>query len=352
MQKRRVGSVVFSLALSACVGGDIQGGAGGNDSNDDGTPGDNPGDGTDPDGPGDSPGGGGDDDPGSVCDQNVPIQVTQTSKTPDMLLVLDKSGSMDEDLGFSGTKMEVMKDALATVLPARDAEIRFGLMVYPPDNECGPGDVFSDVGPNNANAILAQVLPLAPEGATPTHTTLDAAGDYFASIQVNPDGRFVLLATDGLPNCNGANDNPSNDQTLAAARRLAASGIRVFVIGFGDVAVADPDFLEDLAVAGGTNDFFAANSPQALEAALQQISGTVVQASCDFALASTPDDPSKLAVEIDGQAIARDPSHQSGWDYDAGSNSVIFYGATCAQIQSGTAGNVNVDYGCGGPVVS
>jgi hypothetical protein len=50
--------------------------------------------------------------------------------------------------------------------------------------------------------------------------------------------------------------------------------------------------------------------------------------------------------------VPRDPNHTSGWDYDALTNSITFYGATCDQLQSGTVSSVRVDWGCAGPVVN
>jgi hypothetical protein len=247
--------------------------------------------------------------------------------------------------------MDVMKTALAQVLPAKNADIHFGLMLYPSDATCGPGAVVSPVAANSAAAVVAKVNAVDPDGATPTHTTLAAALVYYQGVAVNPDGRYVLLATDGLPNCNGDPNDPSEGPTLAAAAALSAAGIKVFVIGFGDIAAANPAFLKQLAVAGGTGDFYPANSPQQLQTALDQIAGTVTQASCSFTLATTPSDPSLIAVTLNGQQVPRDPSHQSGWDYDAATNTVTFYGATCDGIKSGGGGNVGVDYGCGAVVI-
>ncbi len=312
-------------------------------------------------------GGGGDDDApvadggpdefhqpdAQVCDQTVPITVTQSQRTPDMLLVVDKSGSMGEILaGGTASKMDVMKQAVAQVIPTQAQNIHFGLATYPgPGDQCAKANIVVPVAANGASAVVAQMNGVQPAGATPTHLSLDAAGAYYQSITANPDGRFVLLATDGLPNCNGSPQTPSNALTIAAAQRLSSVGIKVFVVGFGDVASADPAFLTQLAQAGGTGNFFAANSPGQLQQALQAISGTVVQASCSFALASRPQDQTKLAVTLNGTQVPRDPSHGTGWDYDAASNTITFYGDTCNGIQSGNGASVGVDYGCGGVVI-
>jgi hypothetical protein len=337
--RMRIVVVCLSLSLFAACTGSVTSGEGGSQ----------PGDGD----AGTDPGEFGPQPDAEVCDQTVPITVTQTTKIPDVLLVLDKSGSMGDPLGNGGqSKMDVMKQAVQQVLPAQNASIHFGLELYPSDNACGATSPVAPVLPNNANNVVLQVSGVQPGGSTPTYKALDEARSYYGSTQVNPDGRFVLLATDGLPNCNGSDpQNPSNDLTLNAARNLVQAGIKVFVIGFGDVSAADPAFLSALAQAGGTGDFFAANSPQQLQAALASISGTVTQASCSFELETRPQDETKLAVTLDGNDVPRDPSHGTGWDYDASTNTITFYGSTCDQIQSGTGSNVGVDYGCGGVII-
>src|SRR5688572_6468257 len=97
--------------------------------------------------------------------------------------------------------------------------------------------------------------------------------------------------------------------------------------------------------------YYQANSPDQLQMALQQISGQVSVPSCTFELTSAPDDPSRLAVSVNGNPVPRSASHTTGWDYDATTNTITFYGPSCSELQSGTVTEVHVDYGCGGPVV-
>lgn len=40
-----------------------------------------------------------------------------------------------------------------------------------------------------------------------------------------------------------------------------------------------------------------------------------------------------------------------GWDYDPTTNTITFYGADCATVQSGSVTNVQVDFGCPGPLI-
>ena len=40
----------------------------------------------------------------------------------------------------------------------------------------------------------------------------------------------------------------------------------------------------------------------------------------------------------------------SGWTYDASANAVVFYGADCAQLKSGSVTDVKVILGCPPPM--
>jgi hypothetical protein len=309
-----------------------------------------------PNGPG-AGGGGGDDEfqEPPTCEQSVPIMFERTEAPPDVLLVVDKSGSMAQPLDFTNftSKWDVMVDALRQVVEASDATINFGLALYPVGDECGTGTVSVPIAPNAAAAVMGGLNGVTfPDGATPTHATLMAAATYYQARAANPNGRYVLLATDGEPNCGplGPEDDTSAE-TVAAATALATAGVKTYVIGFGSGFGTNTGLLEDVAMAGGTMQYFQANSPEQLAMALMQISGQVTVPSCTYELTSAPDDPSRLAVSVNGTPVPRSPTHTTGWDYDPATNSITFYGASCSELQSGTITEVHVDYGCGGPVV-
>ena len=136
-------------------------------------------------------------------------------------------------------------------------------------------------------------------------------------------GKYVILITDGLPtqdlsgaywppmgtpvakgfgvvvnyNADGTYDAAtSNDQAASDAisqvLSLAGNNIKTYVIGVG--AGVDPGinptaakFLQALALAGGTQKFYAANDQSALNAAIQAI-GAQIQASTNIAAPVTP----------------------------------------------------------------
>jgi hypothetical protein len=300
------------------------------------------------DDPGGGDGGGGEDDPG--CAQVAPVEVP-AGEPPDLLLVVDKSGSMRERLADGTVKWTAMREALVSVVEQYDEGIGFGLMLYPRGDACAPGQLGAEIAMDNGQPIASVLSVTQPDGGTPTHTTLAAALSYFQSRGPATGDRFVLLATDGQPNCGpGGNNVPTEAESIAAIGELRAAGIDTFVLGFGGTVNNFPATLEAMAQAGGTGSYFAANSPQELAAALDAIALTVGLAACTYPLDRVPSDPSELAVYQDGRLIELDPSGQQGWSYDQAANAVVFRGAACDVLRRGEVSEVRVEYGCGGIV--
>lgn len=327
---RRARPLVLALALAlapACGGGggDITGG--------------DPADGAD----GGAGGGGVSDE----CQQVEPIEMP-TGDPADLFLVVDKSGSMEDPLDTGQDKWPVMRDALTTVVQQYESGIRFGLSLYPQGDSCAAGAVDAQLAVQNAGPITGELGSTYPEGGTPTHTTLAAARSYYTGV-TSPGTRYVLLATDGEPNCGDPADDeaPTVTESIAAIEALGTDGINTFVLGFGGSINTHPDVLQAMADAGGTGDYYAANSPEELAAALGAIAGEVGLPSCSFRL-DRDADGNELIVYQDDELVGQDPSHQDGWDYDPGTNTVTFYGPACDAILGGQTDNVRFQFGgCG-----
>ena len=303
------------------------------------------------------------------CNSMTPVMNEIIGDPPDMLIILDISGSMCEPVnGIGGmTKMAIMKTALETLVSTFDARINFGLMKFPGDRNCGTGVIANPIMDHNASAITTtlEAIPsgmfpcsLQAGGNTPTFLAMAAAQSYFASIPVNPVGRYALLATDGLPNCGAMQSDgstaPTDDQTVAAVQALHTAGVQTFVLGFGSgfAGAGGAATLNRMAVAGGTGTPYNARSATELTTALNAIAAGIVPASCTIQLEGTARNPLLFQVRFDGgPLIPRDQSHSSGWDYDTGTNTITFYGSECSTVESGTIVSIDVDYGCPGPLI-
>ncbi len=303
------------------------------------------------------------------CESTTPVATTIVGDPPDMLLVVDISGSMCTPLlssfGSMTTKLSIMKDALDDLVTAYDGRINFGLMLFPGDGACGAGTVRNPIMMRNASAIQSTLAGLnvsffgcatSNTGATPTFSSIDEARAYYGTIPVNPVGQFALLATDGLPNCGPEQPDGSTaetvDETVTAITNLASAGVNTYVLGFGSDITGDPTALNRMATAGGTGTPYSATSADALATALDTIAAGIIPPSCTVELDGPTRDPALFQVSFDGGAlIPRDTSHASGWDYDPTTNTITFYGAECTEVQSGSVASIDVDFGCPGPLI-
>jgi hypothetical protein len=250
-----------------------------------------------------------------------------------------------------------MKNALNAITMAKQTQIKFGVMEFPSDENCA-ADAVPEVGiALNAHAAFSSYLAArSPGGNTPAHIGLTSALAYYNTIPVNPAGRYVVFATDGLPNCLGGDPDAASDAaTIAAVTALKNANIPTYVLGFGTFGLP-VGVLNDAAVAGGkpkpgTTKFYEANNANDLNMALQAIAGGVIVPSCSYQLQSAPPDPQNVTVTINGMVVPRSPQHTMGWDYYPDAMTITFFGSYCAQIMSGAITNVSFVYGCPGPVL-
>jgi hypothetical protein len=309
----------------------------------------------------------------SGCGATTPVMNEIIGDPPDMLIVLDLSGSMCSPVGIGGmSRIAVMKNSLTTAVMTFDSRIDWGLMEFPQVMStsmaaaCSNGILRCPIMPHNAASIVTRIgmYPTGPllcanfcTGGTPTPGAMMAARDYFASIPVNPVGRYVLLATDGEPNCgpvdDAGNSAPTVDETVAAITALRGDGIDTYVLGFGSgFAATGAAALMRMAVAGGTAMPYNARSATELDMALNTIAASIIPPTCTIMLEGGTRNPDLFQVSFDGGAlIPRDTSHGSGWDYDAATNTITFYGAECTHVESGSVASIDVEFGCPGPLI-
>lgn len=298
------------------------------------------------DGDGDDSEAVGDDDPDGdgICEEQI---VTPQRITPDMLIVLDRSGSMkDEEDGVDRWTPSV--SGLNSVTDTLDDVIRFGLMTFPGASQggngggdnCAPGSLDAPIALNNGPTIAGLLGAMEPEGRTPTSATLEAALGVLGVNSSDPDAfappKFVLLVTDGAPNCTGGgrgDDDRAVDASVAAIEALAAAGIPTYVLGYdtqadGELSAA----LDRMAQAGNTGD--QAHRPIDDEASLVQEFQEIIASAvtCDFKLDQAAEDPSYVRVDLDGQQLAH--GEADGWQLSEDKQKVSLQGSACSTLRS------------------
>jgi hypothetical protein len=329
---------------------------------------------------------------------------------PNLFFVLDRSASMKNPWSGGGglSKWETVVRELPQLVTALGPRASYAAAVFPDPatDGCDPGTVVFPRGgvpvlrgnaPAGVSGPTAAALtrtlgggPLGvapPSGGTPTAATLAALAPTIKAIRGKT---YVILATDGGPNCNGAlscsatqcTDNiegasgcppggvpnccadPNHGganacldaaATIASVSALASSGVPVYVIG---VPQSEPygAVLDQLARAGGTArgnepQYYAASDtdPSSLLVALKKIAARVT-GGCSFTLANVPADPSLVNVLFDGSPVPQ--SGPDGWTLTAQSGAaagqaiVTVLGASCQKILDGDVLDMRVVVGC------
>jgi VWA domain-containing protein len=345
-------------------------------------------------------------------------QTTQSYKTigstvrPDLMLLVDKSGSMSTvDPGQTSSRMANLQTAMSGFLTNNGTIARMGLVLFPQGGGCtlttATAVQLPPLGPNNsdppaadlqnaANQIRTTINATVPSGGTPTADAIAyVAQDPNLSDPIRED--FILLLTDGLPNCDPNLDGTTCQCTSTVTNACTATnsnqclddaavvntisgirtnqGIRTIVIGFG----ADTNnplgasTLQAMAVAGGfprscpggtnaecvtpgvtcnpttkqcSQAFYQAANATELANVLAAIASGVNPLPCDYPLAVTPSNPNFISVLINGTAT---DSGSATWQYVAPNatfpkGEVQLVGALCTQATNAKAQDpVNVE---------
>jgi von Willebrand factor type A domain len=315
-----------------------------------------------------------------------------------ILLLIDKSGSMtDKPDGFSVNKWDALKKALGTALGNVAGEINFGLVLFPfsSDHEiplqCDTGccavaagtaavNVPIESGATGVSKILDAVNATSPGGGTPTAAALASALQYFTQGDgANLQGpKFVLLATDGGPNCNidntcdtahcttnldgqcpSGNCCDQNGQSclddtsvVTQIQALQTAGVSTFVVGIPGTENYS-QYLDTFATAGGVPSpdappsYYAVSAKGGVQGLVDVFTSitTHLVRNCDVALQDTPQKLDLVNVAVDCQVVPY--ADGAGWSLTGADQKTLeIAGDACHTIQTDGARRVDVVYGC------
>ncbi|MBZ4414204.1 adventurous gliding motility lipoprotein CglB [Myxococcus sp. MISCRS1] len=377
-------------------------------------------------------------EPLAIAQTTVEETISALSSKPNIMLLVDVSGSMTLPVNPSEptcmvrnnqgnlvvcgqslacptdtcpTRWTDLQAAVPQFLATSGPFVRFGLTTYPEATgnsgveACTKASATSvrkdlpaveDDGSllehaNSINAILQGIPNFGtgqPIGGTPTSGSLRFVGSLEALK--DPDRKnFVILLTDGLPNCNEANEysgaeNPAQckctisatgcstagtaferrgcldtNASVTAVQELKAAGVTTIVIGFGaETATGEGTaVLQAMAAAGGfarscaddptacgANDtciaatglcsrtFYQAGNQEELAAALERISKEVINPEpCLIPLKGPqlPSNPQLIVVYVEEERLQAGDGTWSLTD-----EGVLFNGATCDRIKN------------------
>ncbi|MEZ4385706.1 MAG: VWA domain-containing protein [Nannocystaceae bacterium] len=288
-----------------------------------------------------------------------------TKLPPNLMLMLDRSGSMDNEVDGK-TRWDVARDAVASLVDNYNAEIRFGLDTYSAclDGGCSAGAIVVPIADNNAGAVTGFLADKLGEGSSNGMGQGNGGVKYLCdsgdpetstgksllamvgepSLQDPSRGNAVLLITDGgeSGDCKQGTDGPSAAGDLLAQR----VPVKTYVVGFsGDVNAGE---LTNVAQAGGTDMYYQADNLDQLGVAFEEIAKSV--ASCDYKLDQAPPDDTEIYVFFNDDPVAIPNDPNDGWIYDPITNTIKFVGSACAKIKDGTVFDIDIVYGCNAPI--
>jgi hypothetical protein len=313
--------------------------------------------------------------------ENCGVTTNEATKQADILLVLDRSSSMnnamdsdsqcnaggvgarrDASAGTCQSRWTVVQSTLKQVLASSADSVNWGLLMFstPLKGSCGVADTIQEavqvvIGAGNATKISTAISNAGTSQTTPTRKAVNVGVKYLQSL-TGPESKSILLATDGQPNCANDTDSSGDDvgPTTDAIKAAAAAGFKVYILGIGPEM--NTDTLNGFAEAGGTaikdvsgagKNYFAALSAEELAKHFESIVSTI--ASCTFSLKTAPPVADNIAVEFDGDKSKRAPrSSSNGWEYTSGDHKTIqLYGSWCDGLMNGTYKTAKVLFGCG-----
>ncbi|MBX3249492.1 MAG: VWA domain-containing protein [Myxococcales bacterium] len=292
----------------------------------------------------------------------TPFNETVPVIPPDaeILFVVDRSGSMDWPAeGTTRTRWEELMTAMGAVLPSI-ADLPLGMLTFPlltGDAERGNCMVAASpeipIALGTGATISARLIAADPRaGDTPTPAAIQTVRNYLlANPSTHP--RFVVLATDGLPEPNCGATVPATVSAIQALR--TDLGVETFVLGFvGPNRVAGAwdysgipalrDGLNQMAVAGGRPRagalrYYEAVDGPAFERSLRAILAAATD--CELSLAREPMRPTRVQVRQNGALVP-------AASYTIVGRRLEFTGAACDAIRAGTVTTVTVSDSCGG----
>lgn len=378
------------------------------------------------------PSGGGSPDGG---DGSRVRQVAAEPLEPNVMLLVDKSATMsraadprlpacrtgpdpEEICGAIGqppcdeevcpTRLKRMQEALGTFLkPAAEnpRAFRVALAAYPVGGQCAaPSRAFVDfplsermdarVHAAGAADAYLQSLRLGwggqdefeddvVSGGTPTAASLRFLLEGVPGLH-SPAGRadYVLLVTDGLPNCNADHPVTSdacrctlNDPslcetyglaegclddvaTVAAIRALAGIGITTIVVGVGNdlTTPLGAETLQAMGTAGGfirtceddeacgagdscvegacARSYLSSPDGSGLEDDLRRLSEALAQrGSCVWRLTQGPEEGEHPEVALHGEVLPQEVDGVPQWRFDVPSRHLTFEGEACRTLE-------------------
>jgi Ca-activated chloride channel family protein len=202
----------------------------------------------------------------------------ETRKPARVMLVIDVSGSMGDQVDGANTKLDLAQKAAADSLDQFRDDDEVGLRIFSTHLGANEKDEYTDVEPiaaigSNREQLRTDIRRLEPVAGTPLYSvaarSVSAMSDNFDDSRINA----VVLLTDGRNEDDNNTDDKKQLNDLVASLQSQSKGetgkpVRLFTIGYG--ADADADVLQQMADAAN-GAYYNAGDPTTINKIFTQV---------------------------------------------------------------------------------
>jgi hypothetical protein len=313
---------------------------------------------------------------GNACQS---VTITPTRSVPNVMFLVDQSGSMDAAFGGGENRWEAANTVINGIVDSIDSIVRFGLTTYTSDDgtqnpPCPrlPTQIDFALG-NSVNigndSLYPYTYPTNAGADTPTGDSIDSlVGIILADPPPAEGPTIIVLATDGAPDScefpdpsNATQRAQAEGEAVTAAGASHDAGIDLFVLWVG--ALTDDNIrahVQEVANEGvglpadgssGDAPYWVGTDPQSLEDEFSEIISASI--SCDIQMDKRFDDKEKACndpesdVRLNGVPL----SCPDEWRVKPGVDDVIeLVGSACDTFKSGDV-TFTATFPCGAIVV-
>ena len=332
-----------------------------------------------------------------TCGEGVRVSIANIK--PNVVFVLDRSGSMSEPLGLDEglSRWEALRGVVSAAVLGLEGELNFGVVHFPAadaspnqvDRACNSNlNPSVPVGVGNTDAVLKAIPEIGevagedvfvPAGAAPMASAVRIAREHLVEDLDRQLTKALVVISDSAANCGESAVTITEkletlDTDLEAEISAAAEqGIPTYMVGLAIADVLTPndalnpdgkgdgqpdatnlfELFGELASLGmtarpGPVGFYEPGDLDALLAELAALPDATLD--CTLPLDPAPDYPELIEVEVDGKIYERRQAAEcegDGYRFSADSlDEITLCGSACARFQG--SGELAISYRCPG----
>jgi hypothetical protein len=194
--------------------------------------------------------------PSATPAKNSCVPQRRPDDAPEVVMVVDGSGSMGDPMGGSGSRLDAAKRSIGQFVDGLPNDVDVALIEFGACDRINRDNFYS---PPERGILKQRVNGLQPMAGTPLGLSVSRAGRIISSVRPG----IIVVVSDGNDTCGG--------DPCAAARAIAANkpNVHINVIDIGDEPV---DAAQCMAQSTGGHVFHPGSVPE-MEKAIRQASG-------------------------------------------------------------------------------